>query len=116
VYASLAGFIENLLESGNLFCNPTGATENGLGVLQLCLKFFALSFFNKLGIHSSWEAKQIDTLVFGAFTPVSHVVCGVDQFANLSVIFQNAMTLDTRGVVGWERVGTPFPHRFHVLL
>ena len=51
-----------------------------------------LSFFNELGIHSS---KQRDTPVVGAFTPVSLVVYWDDQFANLSVPFQNAMTLDT---------------------
>jgi len=31
----------------------------------------------------------------GAFTPVSLFVYGDDQFANLPVPFQNAMTLDT---------------------
>jgi len=51
--------------------------------------------FNELGIHSSWEAKQRDNSVVGAFTPVSLVAFVDDQFANLSVPFQNAMTLDT---------------------
>jgi len=77
-----------------LFCSATGVTKTPLGVLQLCFNFFALFFFNELGIHSSWEAKQRDTPVVGAFTTVSLVVYGDDQFANLSVSFQNAMTLD----------------------
>jgi len=36
-------------------------------------------------MHSSWEAKQRDTPEVGAFTHVSLVVYGDDQFANLSV-------------------------------
>ena len=47
----------NLLESGNLFCSATGATKTAMGVLQLCFYYFALSFFNELGIHFSREAK-----------------------------------------------------------
>jgi len=43
----------------------------------------------------SWEAKQRDAAVVGSFTPVSLFVDGDDQFANLSVLFQNAMPLDT---------------------
>ena len=120
VYKSLAigmlpEFLENLLKSGDLFCNSTGATTTALGVLHFCFNFFALSFFNKLGIHSSWEAEQRDTPVVGAFTPVS-LVHESDQFANLLVPFQTAMTLDTRGVVGRECVGTAFPNLFHVLI
>ena len=76
VFGRLPGFIENLLESANLFCNAAGATQTALGVRQLCFNFFALSFFNKFGIHSSWEAEQRDTPVVGAFTPVSLVVYG----------------------------------------
>jgi len=75
-FGRLPGFIENLLESANLFCNAAGATQTALGVRQLCFNFFALSFFNKFGIHSSWEAEQRDTPVVGAFTPVSLVVYG----------------------------------------
>ena len=58
------------------------------------LQLFLLILFTELGIHSSWEAKQEDIPVVGAFAPVS-LVFGDDQFANLSVPFQNAMTLDT---------------------
>jgi len=88
VFDRLTGFLENFLESGNLFCSATRATKTPLGVL------FALSFSNELGIYSSWEAKQRDSPVVGAFVPVSLVVYGDDQFANLPVPFQNAMTLD----------------------
>ena len=77
VFGRLPGFIENLLENGNLFCSATGATKTALGVLQLCFNYFALSFFNELGIHSSWEDEQRDTPVVGAFTPVSLVVYGM---------------------------------------
>jgi len=52
--------------------------------------FFALPFFNELAIHSSWKTKQRETPVVDAFTRVSLVVYGDDQFANLSVPFQNA--------------------------
>jgi len=38
---------------------------------------------------------QRDAAVVGSFTPVSFFVYGDDQFTNLSVPFQNAMTLDT---------------------
>jgi len=48
------------------------------------------------GMHSSWETKQTDGAVVGSFTPVSLFVYGHDQFANLSVPFQNAMPLDTQ--------------------
>ena len=48
------------------------------------------------GMHSSWETKQRDAVVVGPFTPVSLFVYWDDQFANLSVLFQNAMPLDTQ--------------------
>jgi len=48
-----------------------------------------------LGIKSSWETKQKDAVVVGSFNPVSLSVHEDDQFANLSVPFQNAMPLDT---------------------
>ena len=70
-------------------------TKTALGVLQLCFYYFALYFFNELVIHSSWEAKQRDIPVVGAFTPACLVAFVDDQFANLSVPFQNAMTFDT---------------------
>jgi len=70
-----------------LLCSVAGATKSALGDLKLCFNYFALSFCNELGTHSSWEAKKRDTPVVGAFTPVSLVVNGDDQFANLSVPF-----------------------------
>ena len=56
---------------------------------------FGSLFSRHLGIYSSWEAKQRDALVVGSFIPVSLFVDGHDQFANLSVSFQNATPLDT---------------------
>jgi len=82
VFSWLPGFLENLLESKNLFCSATAATKTALGIIQLCINRVALSFFNKLGIHSSWEVKQRDTRVVGAFTPISLVVYENNQFAN----------------------------------
>jgi len=95
VFGRLPGFLEDWLESGNLLCSATAATKTALGVLQLCFNYFAFIFFNELGIHSSWEAKERDTPVVDAFNPVSLVVYGDDQFANFSVPFHDAMTLDT---------------------
>jgi len=46
-------------------------------------------------MHFSWETKQRDAAIVGSFTPVSLFAYGDDQFANLSVPFQNAMPLDT---------------------
>jgi len=45
--------------------------------------YLAASFFNALAIHISWEAKERDTTVIGAFTLVSRLVYGDDHF-NLS--------------------------------
>jgi len=42
-----------------------------------------------------WEAKQRDVLVVGSFTPVSLFVYEDDQFAILSVPFENAVPFDT---------------------
>jgi len=46
-------------------------------------------------MHSSRETKQRDTAVVGSFTPVFLFVYVDDQFAILSVPFQNTMPLDT---------------------
>jgi len=94
VFGMLPGFLEDWLEIGNLLCSATAATKTALGVLQLCFNYFALSCFNELGTHSSFEAKERDTPAVGAFTPVSLVVYGDDRFANFSVPFHDAMTLD----------------------
>ena len=90
VFGMLPRFLKNLLESGNLLCSATAATKTALGTTQL----FEL-FSRHLGIHSSWVAKQRDAAVVGSLTPISLSVDGDDQFANLSVPFQNTMPLDT---------------------
>jgi len=46
-------------------------------------------------MHSSRETKQRDAAVVGSFTPVFLFVYGDDQFAILSLLFRNAMPLDT---------------------
>jgi len=38
----LLGFLENLLESGNLFCRATAATKTTLGIMQLWLNNFPI--------------------------------------------------------------------------
>jgi len=87
-------FLENLLESGILFCCcATAATKTALGIIQLWFNYFAASFYKAL--HFSREAKERDAPVIGAFNLVSLSVYRDDQFANLSVPFQNAMLLDT---------------------
>jgi len=35
VFGMLPGFLENLLESGNVFCSATAATKTALGIIQL---------------------------------------------------------------------------------
>jgi len=91
----LPRFLENLLESGILFCCAMAATKTELGPIQLCFNYFAASFCKALGVHFSREANERDTPVVGAFTPVFLSVYRDDQFANLSVPLQNAMPLDT---------------------
>ena len=66
-----------------------GCDENRTGYHSALIQLFSRHF----GIHSSWEAKQRDAEVAGSFTPVSHFVYGDDQFATLSVPFQNAITI-----------------------
>ena len=34
------GFLENLQESGNLFCNATATTKTALGIIQLWFNYF----------------------------------------------------------------------------
>jgi len=34
------GFLENLLESGNLFCSATAMTKTALGTIQLWFNYF----------------------------------------------------------------------------
>jgi len=36
----LPGFLENLVESGNLFCNAMATTKTALGIIQLWFKYF----------------------------------------------------------------------------
>jgi len=63
-------------------------------------------------MHSSWEAKQRDAAVAGSFTPASLFVYGDDQFANLSVSFQNAIPLDTQpsGVLSFPNSPSNYSH------
>jgi len=61
------------------------------------------------GMHSSWETKQRDSAVVGSFTPVSLFVYGDDQFANLSVPFQNDMPLDIQPGTPEHDGGTASP-------
>jgi len=68
-----------------------GHNENRTGYHPALVPLFSLH----VGIHSAWEDKQRDALVVGSFTPGSLFVYENDQFANLSVPFQNAMPLDT---------------------
>jgi len=56
---------------------------------------FGSIILRHLGIHSSWETMQKDALVVGSFIAVSLLVYGDDQFAHISVPFQNTMPLDT---------------------
>jgi len=36
----LPGFLENLLESGTLFCSATSATKTALGIIQAWFNYF----------------------------------------------------------------------------
>jgi len=62
----LPGFLENVLESENLFCSATASTK------LHWVSFSLVQLFSRhLGIHSSWEANERDAAVVGSFTPVS---------------------------------------------
>jgi len=50
VFGMLPAFLENWLKSGILLCSAAGAAKTALSVLKLCLNYFALSFFNEIGI------------------------------------------------------------------
>jgi len=91
IFGLFPRFLENLLESGILFCCAKAVTKTALGIIQLWFNYFATSLCKALGVHSFREAKERDTPVVGAFTPVSLSVHRDDQFANLSVPFQNVM-------------------------
>jgi len=97
VFGMFSSFLENVMESGNLFCCATAATKTALCVTQLWFNYFAASFCKALGVHFSREAKERNAPVVGAFIPVSLSVYwdDHDQFANLSVSFRNAVPLDT---------------------
>jgi len=84
-------FLENLLESGILFCCAMAVTKTALGIIQLWFNYCEVSFCKALDVHFSREVKDRDASVVGAFTPVSLSVYRDDQFAKLSVPFQNAM-------------------------
>ena len=55
-----SGFLENLLESGILFCCATAATKTALGIIQLWFNYFAASLYKAIGVHFSREAKERD--------------------------------------------------------
>ena len=67
-------------------------------------------------MHSSRETKQRDAAVVGSFSPIFLFVYGDDQFAILSVPFQNAMSLDTHesakpsGVLSYPNSLSHFSH------
>jgi len=86
----LPGFLENLLE-WKFVLKCYGRDENRTGNHPALVQLFSWHH----GMHSSWETKQRYATVVGSFTPFSLFVYGDDQFANLSVPFQNAMPLDT---------------------
>ena len=86
----LQRFLENLLESGTLFCIATAATKTALGIIQVWFNYFrGILACTLLGRLSK------DAAVVGSFIPVFLFVYGDDQFANISAPFQNAMLLDT---------------------
>jgi len=60
-------FLENLLESGNLFCSATAVKKIAVGINQLWFHYLR----GILAYTRPWEAKQRDALVVGSFTPVS---------------------------------------------
>jgi len=41
VFGMLLGFLENLLESGNLFCSATPTTKTALGIILLWFNSFS---------------------------------------------------------------------------
>ena len=89
-FGMLPGFLENCW-SGNLFCSATAATKTALGIIQLWFNYFR-------GIMAYTFSRRLsrDAAVVDSFTPASLYVYWDDQFANLSVPFQNAMPLDTQ--------------------
>jgi len=89
-FGMLPEFLENLLESGNSVCSAMATTKTALGIIQ-----FWFNYYCDILVYTSWETKQRDSAVVGSFIPVSFFVYGDDQFTNLSMPLQNAMTLDT---------------------
>jgi len=85
VFGMLPRFLENVMESGILFCCATAATKTALCITQLWFNYFAASFYKALGVHFSREAEERNGPVFRALTPVSLSVYrdDHDQFANL---------------------------------
>jgi len=65
-----------------MFCVVLRPRRKRTGCPQALLQLFCLIFFNEPGMHSSWEAKQRNIPVVGAFTHVSLVVYGDDQWCN----------------------------------
>jgi len=46
IFGMLPGFLENLLESENLFCSATAATKTTLGIIQLWFNYFCYFLAN----------------------------------------------------------------------
>ena len=82
---------QKFAEERNLFCCATAATKIPLDIIQLWFNYFRSIMAGTLPGRLSRDAA-----VLGPFTPVSLFVYRDDQFANLSVPFQNAMPLDTQ--------------------
>ena len=89
-FGMLPGFLENLLQSGNLFCSAMAATKIALGVSQLWFNYFR----SINCMYSSWETKQRDAAVVVSITPVSPF-CEWGWSVNLSVPSQNVIQFDT---------------------
>jgi len=90
----LPRFLENLLESENLVCNAAAGTKNALGSIRLWFNYFAASYFKALCYYFSWEAKERNAPVVGAFTPVSLFVYG-DNHPSLPIFRCSSRTLAT---------------------
>jgi len=62
----LPGFLENFLESGNLFCIAMAASKTAVGFIQLWFNYFPVILASSLPVKLSR-----DVLAIGSFTPVS---------------------------------------------
>jgi len=58
VFGMFPRFLENLLESGILFCCPADTTKTALGIIQLWFNYFAASFYKAIGARVSNVRKR----------------------------------------------------------